>query len=55
MWIVQIVEYESKQVVKIFKPQATEHAADRLDRGVNINLDHERFFTEVVQVKDNSK
>lgn len=47
MWVVQIIEYATKKVVKEFKPQVSEHLADKLDRGVNINLDHERFYTLV--------
>ena len=50
-WVVRIIEYETRKVVKTFKPEATERAAERLDRGVNINLDHERFYTDVVERK----
>lgn len=48
---VEVVSYETEQVVHVVKiPNGAN--AERVDRGVNINLDHERFFTRLVDVED---
>lgn len=46
-YTVEIVEHSTGKVVKRFKPVSSERQADKLDRGVNINLNHERFFTRI--------
>lgn len=45
---VEIVSYETEQVVKVVSvpPGAS---ADRVDRGVNINLDHDQYFTRIIE------
>lgn len=45
---VEVVDYDTEQVVKVVTvpPGAS---AERVDRGVNINLDHEKYFTRVVE------
>ena len=48
---VEVVSYETEQVVHVVKiPNGAN--AERVDRGVNINLDHERFFTRLVDVEE---
>lgn len=49
MYVVQIVEHETEKGIKRFKPTQSERAAERLERGVNINLDHRHYYTEVVE------
>ncbi len=48
MFIVQIVEHETERIVKSFDAQPTMRDAERLERGVNINLDHRHYYTEIV-------
>lgn len=47
---VEIVSYETGEVVKEFKPVSSERRAEKLDNGVNINLNHEKYFTRIVEV-----
>lgn len=50
MWKVEIVSYDTGEVVKTMDAES-ERQADRIDRGVNINLNHEKFFTRVVETE----
>ncbi len=47
---VEVVSYETEQVVHVV-PVPAGASAEHVDRGVNINLDHERFFTRVVDTE----
>lgn len=47
MFIVAIVEQETERTVKTFAPVETEREAERLERGVLINLDGDRFYVEI--------
>lgn len=51
---VEIVEYESGKVIKRTGPMA-ERRAGKLDRGYNINLNHEHFYTRIVNEKEGVK
>ena len=51
-YVVQVISYDDQKVVKEFAPETNERQAERLDRGVNINLDHERFFTRIDERED---
>ncbi len=51
---VEIVEYESGEVVTRMGPMA-ERRADKVDSGANINLDHEHFYTRIVNEKEGVK
>ena len=48
-WFVEIRDYVTADptVVKSFGPYPTERAAERMEDAVNINLNHERFYTVV--------
>lgn len=46
-WFIEIVEREGGAVVKRIECGASERMAEKAQRGVNINLDHERFFTRL--------
>ncbi len=50
-WFIDIVEYEGDRIEKTLGPYGSERVADRGDRGVNINLNHERFYTRVEERK----
>jgi hypothetical protein len=45
-YYVEIVAYENDEVVKRMGPMS-EWKADKVERGVNINLNHSEFFTRV--------
>ena len=47
MHYVQVVQFEDELVVKQLGP-FSENRADRVDTGMNINLNHEEFYTRVV-------
>ncbi len=42
---VEVVESATDEVVKRLGPFASEHLAEKADRGANINLNHDRFYT----------
>ncbi len=44
---VKIVKYGTEEVVKRMGPMS-ERQADKVDSGVNINLNHEEYFTRIV-------
>ncbi len=46
-YYVDIIQYDTDEVVETLGPYASERQADRADSGVNINLDHERFYTQI--------
>ena len=48
MYYVEIVEFETEKVVKRMGGYTSERRADILDKGVNINLNHDKFFTRIV-------
>lgn len=48
---VQIIQFEDQQVVKQMGP-FTEHHAQKVDRGANINLNHEKYYTLIVNSKE---
>ena len=45
-WKVKVIEYETGETVKTFEA-VTERAANRLDDGLNINLNHAEFYTVI--------
>ena len=47
-WYVQIIEHATDVVVEEMGP-FTERKADKVDDGANINLDHERFYTNMIE------
>jgi len=51
---VEIVSYETEQVVKVVTvpPGAS---VERVDRGVNINLNHGEYFTRIVDEADDAE
>lgn len=52
MYFVEIVKRKTKEVVKRLGPMPMRRAG-RVRRGAGINLDHDNFFTRIVE--DNSR
>ena len=48
-FFVEIVEYETGDVVKRMSAGPRKSRAEKMDRGVNINLNHKRFYTRIVE------
>ena len=46
---VLIIEYDTEEVVKRISCP-TERRAEKTDEGVNLNLDHDRFYTVIEEV-----
>ncbi len=44
---VKIIEHKTRKTIKQMGPY-TEHKADKIDDGININLNHEEFYTQIV-------
>lgn len=47
-YYVEIVARKDDKVVRRMGPMS-EHKADKVESGANINLDHERFYTRVTE------
>ena len=47
-WFVEVIEYDTEKVVKKLGPMS-EKKAEKVERGLNINLDQERFFTVITE------
>ena len=46
---VEIVQYDDETIVRRMGPMSR-HQADKVERGVEINLNHERFFVRQAEV-----
>ena len=53
-WKVQIIETETGRVEKSI-PCGGERAAERVERGVLINLNHDKYHTEIVDGAQGAK
>lgn len=50
--VIQVVEYKTKEVVEeIDVTGRSVRSIDRIDDGININLNHEEYFTRINHVK----
>lgn len=45
---VEIVDMDTDEVVEKLGPYTNERLAEKVENGVNINLNHEKFFTRRV-------
>lgn len=45
-YIVQIIEHRTEKVIKEIECP-TERKAEKIDDGVNINLNHENYYTKI--------
>lgn len=48
MWQVQILESETMQVVDAVHPVKDVSIAEKIERGINANLNHNKYQTEIV-------
>ena len=44
---VDVIAFKGEERIRRMGPFTSERAADRVDRGVNINLDHDLYFTRI--------
>ena len=54
-YIVQIKQYSDDKVIKELGPFYSERMAERADNGVNINLNHEEYYTITVEKPSKSQ
>lgn len=50
-WLVEIVSHAEGEVVKRMGPM-TMQKAERVERGAEINLDHERYYVRTVRAPE---
>ena len=46
-YFVEIVAYENEKVVERIPCGSNKGQADKVDRGANINLNHDEYFTRI--------
>lgn len=44
---VDIIEHDVEKVFKSLGPYDSEHQAEKADRGLNFQIDHGRFYTQI--------
>lgn len=49
-YVVEVLEIETNKVVKTMGPVSSERRAEKVDDGLNINLNHNEFYTQIVEV-----
>lgn len=49
-YLVEVVDLETSKIVKTLGPYSSERQAERADDGVQHNLNHEAYFTQIVEV-----
>ena len=49
LYQVEVVSYDTGEVVRTLGPML-QHKADRVDAGMQHNLDHEHYYTRVMEV-----
>lgn len=54
-WKVEIVEDATGRVVRTLGESNAKYIAEKIERGVNINLDRDRFSTRIVPPKEKKK
>lgn len=52
MWYVGVTEIETGKLVKEIKGGETEREAERTKRGLDCNLNHDKYYTEVYYLRD---
>jgi|GEM_PF-3648846 len=50
MFKVVIMSYEDSKIIKEFESCQSERTAETIERGININLNHDEYYTEIVPV-----
>ena len=49
MYTVVIRQYEDDEIINEIPCQGAIRNAERVERGVNINLNHEEYYTEIIE------
>lgn len=49
---VYVVGYDDETAARRLGPHDTERSAERVDGGLNINLDHDRYYTAIETTPD---
>lgn len=50
-WCIRIMNAETDEVEHVLAPEGkSRNLAEKIEDGVNVNLDHERYYTDVVRV-----
>ena len=52
-YFVEVRKIATDEVIKRMGPHS-ERSAERIERGVSVNLNHEEFYTEIVSNDDDS-
>jgi hypothetical protein len=47
-WVVQVVEHDTDRVERSIDCES-HHKAERVEDGLNINLNHARYYTRIVE------
>jgi len=47
-YYVEIVKYDNEEIIKRIGPMSKKKA-ERVDNGVNINLNHKDYYTKIVE------
>ena len=50
LWRVEVVDWQTSKVEKRLHPVMSKRRAEKIERGLNINLNHDRYETRIVQV-----
>jgi hypothetical protein len=51
LWKIEIRYHADDNVEHTVSPEGVlRHRAEKIEDGININLDHERFYTEIVEL-----
>lgn len=53
-WYVEIIEYDTEEVVKSLGPME-KYRTEKVDAGMNINLNHEKYYTAIRQESDSGQ
>ena len=48
-FFVEVVSYESDEVIRRIGPYASERAADKAENGVMANMNHDAYYTRVAE------
>ena len=49
-YLIEVIDYQTNEVVKTMET-TSQRQADRIEDGLNINLNHDAFFTRTVEVR----
>ena len=50
MYQLQIVAHDDENDLHVIATKESERQLERAEQGANINLDHERYFTRIIEV-----